>query len=158
MRAEAQSDEMAARRSAMAACAEAEPAELVDAIERLSPVPAARDLRPVETGLAMLRGRAGGDGAAFNLGEATVTRAAVTLDLMDGTSSPIGFAYHLGRDGQKARHAAVIDALWQLPAHRQAVIAALGPVRERLAAERALAARRAAATRVNFFTLVRGED
>lgn len=151
-------DEIGARRNAMAACAEAGAAELAMVVERLSPVPAARELRPVETGLAMLRGRAGGDGAAFNLGEATVTRAAMSLDMGEGVSAPIGFAYHLGRDAAKARHAAIVDALWQLPERRAAVEAALLPVRERLESERARSARQAAATRVNFFTLVRGED
>ncbi len=153
-----EAEEIAARQGAMAACAEAHASELAAALDRLSPVPEARELRPVETGLALLRGRAGGDGAAFNLGEATVTRAAVTLDLGEGASSPVGFAYHLGRDPQKARHAAILDALWQVPGRRPSVEEALGPVRDRIAAERALAARRAAATRVNFFTLVRGED
>ncbi len=153
-----ETEESASRRSAMAACAEARASELRAALERLSPLPEARELRPVESGLAMLRGRAGGDGAAFNLGEATVTRAALTLELEAGTSSPIGFAYHLGRDSGKARHAAIIDALWQVPHRRAAVEDALAPVRDRIASDRALAARRAAATRVNFFTLVRGED
>src|SRR5512139_3658243 len=36
-------------------------------------------LRAPETGLVMLRGRMGATGAAFNLGEATVTRCAVRL-------------------------------------------------------------------------------
>ena len=37
------------------------------------------ELRAAETGLVMLRGRIGGDGDPFNLGEATVTRAAVQI-------------------------------------------------------------------------------
>ena len=37
------------------------------------------ELRAPETGLVMLRGRIGGSGASFNVGEATVTRAAVQL-------------------------------------------------------------------------------
>ena len=158
MHAGSETAEIAARQSAMAACAEADATELGAALDQLSPVPTSRELRPVQTGLAMLRGRAGGDGAAFNFGEATVTRAAVTLDLGEGATSPVGFAYHLGRDAEKARRAATIDALWQLPDRRPAVEEALAPVRGRLASDRALAARRAAATRVNFFTLVRGED
>src|SRR5205814_1750278 len=75
----------------------------------------------------MLRGRMGGDGRAFNLGEATVTRAAVVL--ADGRT---GFAYQLGRDRIKARAAAIIDALWQ-GEERAAVENALAPVRARLA-------------------------
>ena len=118
----------------------------------VAPLPEARDLRPTETGLVMLRGRMGGDGAPFNVGEATVTRAAVVLP--DGTT---GFAYHLGRDGGKVRAAAMIDALWQGDA-RPHIDAALEPVRARIDADRQRKARETAATRVNFFTLVRGED
>jgi len=94
----------------------------------------------------------GGDGRAFNLGEATVTRAAIVL--ADGRT---GFAYQLGRDRDKARAAAIIDALWQ-GEERAAIESALAPVRARLAETAAHDARRTAATRVNFFTMVRGED
>ena len=51
------------------------------------------ELRAAESGLVMVRGRIGGDGAPFNLGEATVTRATVRL-----ASGEVGFAYVLGRD------------------------------------------------------------
>ena len=95
----------------------------------------------------------GGDGAAFNLGEATIARAAVEVDGVG-----VGFAYHLGRDTGRARQAAIVDALWQAPARRTEVETLLRPVRERIEAERAQAARQTAATRVNFFTLARGED
>ncbi len=150
-----------ARRETMSVCAEARPDELeaaLDRLARLSPLPPVRELRAGETGLVMLRGRAGGDGAAFNLGEATVTRAAVTLEIDQDSAGPIGFAYHLGRDAAKARRAAIIDALWQVAERRDAVAHALAPVRDRLQAEQALRARQASATRVDFFTLVRGED
>jgi alpha-D-ribose 1-methylphosphonate 5-triphosphate synthase subunit PhnG len=144
--------DLPARRSVMALCAEATGAELRDALAAVGVEASAEDLRRPETGLVMVRGRIGGDGAPFNLGEATVTRAAVRLP--DGAT---GFAYHLGRDRAKARLAAALDALWQGDA-RPSVEAALAPVRARLHAERAERDRRTAATRVNFFTLVRGED
>ena len=143
---------LSGRRAVMALCAQARPDELRQALGALAP-PAARDLRAPEIGLAMLRGRMGGDGSAFNLGEATIARAAVALD-----GCGTGFAYHLGRDTAKARDAAIIDALWQSSDRQAQVEHALAPVRSRLVAERSLAARQAAATRVNFFTLVRGED
>lgn len=146
-------EDIAARQAAMAVWAEATPAELEAALAQLAPVPAAQDLRAPETGLVMLRGRMGGDGAPFNLGEATVTRAAVRL-----ATGEAGFAYHLGRDVARARAAAVLDALWQAPLRRPAVEASLAPIRARLAAAAQTKARRAAATRVNFFTMVRGED
>jgi len=145
-------EETAARRDVMAVCTEASGEELDGIVAAIAPSLAAVDRRPVQTGLVMLRGRMGGDGRAFNLGEATVTRAAIVLP--DGRT---GFAYQLGRDRAKARAAAVIDALWQ-GAERRAVERALAPIRARLAEAEALAARRTAATRVNFFTMVRGED
>lgn len=146
-------DETTARQAVMAVCAEASRAELDAALGTLGPLPPVEDLRAPETGLVMLRGRMGGEGAPFNLGEASAVRAVVRLG-----ETGTGFAYHLGRDGAKARAAAVVDALWQAPSRRGAVEAALGPVRGRLARERDAAARRTAATKVDFFTLVRGED
>lgn len=144
--------DVAARQAAMALCAEATSAELRAALAAVGFTAELQDLRRPETGLVMVRGRIGGDGAPFNLGEATVTRAAVRLP--DGA---IGFAYHLGRDGAKARLAAALDGLWQGGA-RGEVEAVLAPVRARLDAERAQQERQTAATRVNFFTLVLGKD
>ena len=141
------------RRDVMRLCAEATREELRIALVELGPMGPSRDLRRPESGLVMLRGRAGGDGRPFNVGEATVTRAAVTVD-----HAPTGLAYHLGRDVDKARDAALVDALWQMPERRDAVEAVLDPIKARIDGERDLAARRTAATRVNFFTLVRGED
>jgi alpha-D-ribose 1-methylphosphonate 5-triphosphate synthase subunit PhnG len=144
--------ELAARRAVMSTCTAAKREELAAVIAAVAPSPEAADLRPPEAGLVMLRGRMGGDGRAFNLGEATVTRAAVAL--ADGRT---GFAYQLGRDREKARAAAIIDALWQ-GQERAGIERALAPLRERIAEAAARAARQTAATRVNFFTLVRGED
>lgn len=137
----------------MAVLARASLSELAEALATLDPVPAAADLRPPETGLVMLRGRTGGDGASFNLGEATVSRATVRLE-----SGAVGFCCRLGRDVRAARVAALIDALWQEPPRRAAVEAALAPVKARLAAEDAAVRAETAATKVDFFTLVRGED
>src|SRR5580692_5306600 len=104
------------RRAAMAVIAEAETGEIAAGLVGVEPIPAHREIRPAETGLVMVRGRIGGDGAPFNLGEATVTRCAVQL-----ASGEIGFGYVLGRDGEKARLAALADALWQSASHRDAV-------------------------------------
>ena len=112
------------------------------------------ELRAPETGLVMLRGRIGGDGAAFNLGEASVTRAAVQI-----ASGEAGIAYILGRDQKEARLSAVCDALWQSKKYRDAVERrVLAPIRSRIDTEREHARAQTAATRVDFFTLVRGED
>jgi alpha-D-ribose 1-methylphosphonate 5-triphosphate synthase subunit PhnG len=147
-------DATPARRRAMGLLARALARELEGPLAQAWPDHGARDLKPVETGLVMLRGRAGGDGAPFNLGEATVTRAVVELP-----SGERGYAHILGRDLQRARLAAIFDALWQQPRQREAVEErVLAPVAARLEAARAKASAEIAATRVDFFTLKRGED
>lgn len=143
-----------ARREAMAVLAVATAAEIAAGLDAIDGLPGASAVRPVETGLVMVRGRIGGDGAPFNLGEATVTRAAVQLE-----SGEIGLAYGLGRDAEKARLAALCDALWQSPRFRPSVEQqVLVPVRARRDGERGRMRAQAAATRVDFFTMVRGED
>jgi alpha-D-ribose 1-methylphosphonate 5-triphosphate synthase subunit PhnG len=114
---------------------------------RLEPV------RPPEIGLVMARGRAGGTGERFNLGEMTVTRAAVRTP--DGT---IGHAYVKGRAKRHAELAASFDALLQDEARRAALLAAvIEPLAEAEAERRHALAAKAAATKVDFFTMVRGE-
>ncbi|MBU2533356.1 MAG: phosphonate C-P lyase system protein PhnG [Alphaproteobacteria bacterium] len=144
----------ASRQRLMRCCAIATDAELADAVASLGPLPRITDVRRPETGLVMLRGRIGGDGAPFNVGEATVTRAVVKLE-----TGEIGHAYLLGRSGERARLAATIDALGQTGANRERIDEAfIKPVTARLAAERQTRKAETAATRVNFFTLARGED
>ncbi len=147
----ASSNPTAAYRETVAALASASSAELAAAMALVGEVTEVADLKPPETGLVMLRGRIGGDGAPFNVGEATVTRAVVRL--ADGS---IGYSYRLGRDKVAARQAAILDALWQLPDQRAHIEThVLKPIRERIAAERDRASREAAATRVEFYTLAR---
>ncbi|PWC27163.1 phosphonate C-P lyase system protein PhnG [Pseudoroseomonas aestuarii] len=113
------------------------------------PLPPHTRLRGPETGLVMLRGRAGGDGGPFNLSEMTVTRCAVRL--ADGT---VGHAYVAGRDKAQAELAALLDAALQDPAQRPALMAAvIEPLAEAQAGAAAAESRKAAATRVQFFTM-----
>jgi alpha-D-ribose 1-methylphosphonate 5-triphosphate synthase subunit PhnG len=145
---------LALRKAALSTLAQAHTAEIAQGLAALGETPAHIELRPVESGLVMLRGCIGGDGAPFNLGEATVTRAAVRT-----ASGEVGFAYVLGRDRDKARLIALCDALWQNERQRPALEQhVLAPIRARLLRERAERERETAATRVDFFTLVRGED
>src|SRR5215470_11489702 len=142
------------RRAAMATLADARASEIASGLAALGNDIAQVELRPVETGLVMLQGRMGGDGAAFNLGEATVTRATVRIP-----SGEVGFSYVLGQDRDKARLAALCDALWQNPSSREALERhVLAPIRARQESERAHQRTLTAATRVDFLTLVRGED
>jgi len=111
-------------------------------------------LRGPETGLVTVRGRIGGGGAPFNVGEATVTRATVRLP-----TGQVGHSYALGRDKGKAKLAAIADALWQDPAQREAIETKLAaPLRAALDAARETRRVETAATKVDFFTMVRGED
>jgi len=110
-------------------------------------------LRAPEIGAVMLRGRMGAAGAPFNLGEMSVTRCA--LRLADGA---VGHAWVQGRDKAHATRAALIDALMQGPEAARIEKDVLAPLRAEEAARRQLQAEKAAATRVEFFTMVRGED
>jgi len=137
-----------ARQRWMAVLARASAQELADGLAALPALPAAEELRAPETGLVMVRGRAGGDGDAFNLGEMTVTRCAIRL------GAHIGHAYIAGRDHAKARLAALLDAALQDAAHHDAVMrAVVEPLATVQQEARAVEARKAAATRVDFFTM-----
>lgn len=116
--------------------------------------PAYERVRGPETGLVMVRGRTGGGGAPFNLGEATVTRATVRL-----ASGTVGHAYALGRDGDKVTIAALCDALAQEPATASRIAETIiAPLIAEAQARDDDRRRETEATRVNFFTMVRGED
>jgi alpha-D-ribose 1-methylphosphonate 5-triphosphate synthase subunit PhnG len=100
----------------------------------------------------MVRGRTGGDGAPFNLGEATVSRAAVRL-----FSGEVGVGYALGRDSEKARLIALCDALIQTREFSDCIEArVLMPLRAQIAEQQRRKAAETAATKVDFYTLVRG--
>lgn len=110
-------------------------------------------LRLPEIGGVMVRGRAGSTGAAFNLGEMTVTRC--SLALSDGT---VGHGYVQGRDKAKVETVALIDALMQTDAAQDIRSRILEPLAHQMQARASARAARAAATKVEFFTMVRGED
>ncbi|RWJ43149.1 phosphonate C-P lyase system protein PhnG [Mesorhizobium sp.] len=111
-------------------------------------------LRKPQVGLVMVRGRAGGTGAAFNLGEMTVTRCALQLE--DGT---VGQGYVQGRDKRHAKCAALVDALLQQESEYKRLLASvIEPLKERQAERKLEQSRKAAATKVDFFTMVRGGD
>jgi alpha-D-ribose 1-methylphosphonate 5-triphosphate synthase subunit PhnG len=142
----------ARRKAAMAVLAHSDAAEISGRLASLA-VPEHQDLRGGENGLVMLRGRIGGDGAPFNLGEATVSRAAVRL-----ATGEIGFGYTLGRDGAKARMIALCAAMVQSEQFADEVeTKVIAPLRAAMVAMRNRNAAETAATRVDFYTLVRGE-
>jgi len=145
---------LSSRRDILAILCRASREELAEAWEGLSDPPAAELVRRPETGLVMARGRMGGGGAPFNFGEVTVTRCVVRL-----ASGEVGFGHVLGAEPERAELVARFDALAQSPAHRPYVEdRLLAPLAERLQGEDEATRSRTAATRVSFFTMVRGED
>ena len=152
MTASGENGRQAQRQAAMAVLAHSGAADIAARLAAIA-APAYADLREPENGLVMVRGRVGGDGAPFNLGEATVSRAAVRL-----ATGEVGFGYTLGRDREKARMIALCDALVQSTEFADAMEAeVLAPLRAAVIAEQDRKARETAATRVDFYTLVRGE-
>jgi alpha-D-ribose 1-methylphosphonate 5-triphosphate synthase subunit PhnG len=152
MTATGENGKKAQRKAAMEVLAHSDATAIARCLDAIA-LPAHENLREPENGLVMVRGRIGGDGAPFNLGEATVSRAAVRL-----STGEVGFGYMLGRDGQKARMMALCDALVQSNEFADAVEAkVLAPLRAAMISERSRKAAETAATRVDFYTLVRGE-
>lgn len=115
--------------------------------------PALKLIRGPEIGAIMLRGRVGGGGAPFNLGEASVTRASIKLE-----SGEIGHSMILGRDVHAATAIAHLDALYQLPQWSDVIERDfIEPALELRDEARRIAAEEAEATKVDFFTVSRGE-
>lgn len=139
-----------ARKSWMATLAKAAPARLAALFPDLPPH---HVLRQPEIGAVMVRGRVGSTGAAFNLGEMTVTRASVRLE-----TGEVGHAWVQGRDKGHALRAATVDALMQSDRRSELTARVLDPLEAEARAARAARAAKAAATKVDFFTMVRGED
>ncbi|MBV8536445.1 MAG: phosphonate C-P lyase system protein PhnG [Alphaproteobacteria bacterium] len=146
--------EPAQRRRWMGVLARAPREDLEAAWQGLKSRPAYTQVRRPETGLVLVRGRAGGTGSAFNLGEMTMTRCAVRVEAAGRRL--VGLSFVAGRDIRHAELAAVFDALLQDPARRAEIEAAvIGPIEAQLAAARVAKAAEVAATKVDFFTLVR---
>ncbi len=143
--------DIATRQHWMAVLARATQGEIDALLQQTGPLPTHELLKAPQTGTVMVEGRAGGAGRRFNLGEATVTRCVVRLE-----GGAMGFSYALGRDGRKARLAAVTDALLQGEAETGPLRRGVFALAQTQQAARELASRKAAATKVDFFTLVRG--
>ncbi|WP_419247619.1 phosphonate C-P lyase system protein PhnG [Salipiger abyssi] len=141
-----------ARKGWMGLLARAPASQLAARLEGLGELPGFDWLRVPEVGGVMVRGRMGGTGAPFNLGEMTVTRCALRLE-----SGEVGHAYVQGRDKAHAERAALVDALMQGDRAEELRAAVLAPLEAAEAETRRARAARAAATKVDFFTMVRGE-
>ncbi len=146
--------DMTRRQRLLSVLAKAPGKDLLSCWKQTGLDPAVELLRGPESGLVALQGRAGGTGQPFHVGEGSATRVTVRIG-----SGQVGHAMISGRDTRKAQLVAVIDALAQDPAQADLIERAIVAPLEALAAEADAKLRaETAATRVNFFTMVRGED
>ncbi|HEY8288938.1 MAG TPA: phosphonate C-P lyase system protein PhnG [Acetobacteraceae bacterium] len=138
-----------ARRRWMAVLARATGDEIASCLAASGGMPTYTRLRGPENGLVMVRGRAGGGGAAFNLGEMTVTRCSIRSQ-----QGWVGHAYVAGRDDRQAELAALTDAMLQDPDRQAALLeSVIAPLEVKQRMRRQSIAGKAAATRVEFFTM-----
>ncbi len=138
----------------MGVLARAALADLEQAYTALDDAPSFDWVRPPETGLVMVQGCAGGAGQAFNLGEMSVTRCALRI-----RTGETGIAYVQGRNKRRAELAALFDAMLQDPARSARLQAdVIAKLADRYDQRRAEQSRKVKATKVDFFTMVRGED
>lgn len=108
-------------------------------------------LRAPERGLVMVRARAGGTGTLFNTGEMTVTRCSVRSQ-----TGATGHGYVAGRNQRHAELAAQLDAMMQdlAPEDADALVRTLDQALSQAATARQ---QKSAPTRVDFYTMVRGD-
>ncbi|MFG1923061.1 phosphonate C-P lyase system protein PhnG [Cryptosporangium sp. NPDC048952] len=143
------------RRRWMRVLAGAGVSELADGWAHREPAPDVEWLRGPEAGLVMVRGRIGGTGDRFNLGEATVTRATVRLT----GSDIVGTSYVLGSDLDRARYGALFDALLQDPDHHDEIrVELIEPLEAAQHARDAATRQEARETVVDFFTVAREHE
>lgn len=146
-------DHLQTRQRWMSVLAHSRSDELLAHWQPLNLSPQFERIRAAETGLTQLQGRMGGTGKRFVMGDMTVTRAVVQMD-----GGVYGYSYVSGRNKAHAELCAIIDALLQIQGmdellHKR-VIAPLAALQQERRQQRA---REVAASRVDFFTLVRGE-
>ncbi len=112
-------------------------------------------LRKPETGLMMVRGRVGGTGEPFNLGEITVTRCAIKIKDSQNHDR-VGVAYVIGRSKKQALLVSLADALLQDELQWNFWEAKLiEPINMHLANLKDSNAQKSQETKVDFFTLAR---
>lgn len=154
VRDEAKPAEVAARQRRLSVLAKAEVKDLLTLWKQVGLDPAVELLRGPEAGLVAVQGRIGGSGQSFHVGEVSATRVTVRI----GTGH-VGHAMISGRDTRKAQLVAVIDALAQDPDHAGMIERVIiAPLEQQANEADARLRAETAATRVNFFTMVRGED
>jgi alpha-D-ribose 1-methylphosphonate 5-triphosphate synthase subunit PhnG len=151
--ASSQAPAIRARQAWLSVLARASVAQLEAALPHNGTLAPITKVRPAEVGMVMLRGRVGGTGNPFNLGEASVARCAVRVG-----EGPLGVGYVLGRDKRHAEMVAIFDALLQDPVHHAAMHDKLiSSLAQSQSQARALQHDAVAQSKVEFFIFVRGE-
>jgi len=146
--------EQTIRQHWIAVLSKVEVKDLEEVWQRLKEKPEYDCLRPPETGLIMVRARAEGTGSLFHLGEMTITRC--TVQVKNGFR---GTAYVMGRNRRHAELAALIDALLQDPnQHASLMDLLIRPLELILRKRKSVMAHKVEGTRVEFFTMVRGDE
>lgn len=144
------------RQACMATLAKAELKQLEELVEQLGALPKYSFLRMPEIGSAMVRSRVGGTNSNFNLGEITITRCVVQIEVAKEYIT--GFGYVAGRERRHAELAALCDGLLQCSSWYEKIEAqVIQPLDIKRQQKQELQQRQTSATKVNFFTLVRGE-
>ena len=141
------------RKEWLSTLAKAKAMDVARLFAKVRNIPEYELLRVPEIGGVMVRGRMGGSGDAFNLGEVTVTRCSVQLK-----TGEVGHGYVQGRNRGHAEQAAVLDAMLQGDRKSDLAKTVIVPLMEIARAGKEARAKKAAATKVDFFTLARGED
>jgi alpha-D-ribose 1-methylphosphonate 5-triphosphate synthase subunit PhnG len=127
--------------------------DLEEALHRLPRKPRYHFMRQPETGAIMVRARAGGSGLKFNLGEVSVSRCIVKID-----NGHVGCGYVMGRDHRHAELVSVFDGLLQdKTLQRRILDSVIDPLENKILERKELNSKKTAATKVDFFTMLRGE-
>lgn len=149
-----QNDINTLRQRAMGVMAKSELKAISDCWQTLNITLDYDTIKPAQVGMAMVRAQAGTEGLVYNQGEMTVTRCV----LQEKATQVMGVGYTQGRSKQKATLMAEVDLALQNASHQNDVIEKLVEPLEQ-AHQRAVAQQNKAtdATKVDFFTMVRGE-
>jgi len=141
------------RKALLATLANTESQALVSAWRALEIEPEYTLLKQPEIGMVMVKAKTGGNGSPFNMGEMTVTRTVLQLH-----SHEMGYGYTAGRDKDKSLTIALIDACYQVEGWQEQIEEKLvQPLRKDLQQARSQHQETVDRTKVNFFTMVRGE-
>lgn len=116
-------------------------------------VPQYTIIRQPEVGLTMVQARSCGNGSPFNFGEMPLTRCAVRV------GDIVGHGYVQGRKKSHAFHMALFDALLQTDSFNEQIEETLlTQLFVKVEEKRERRQKEAQNTKVDFFTMVRGEN